>query len=358
MKSSSEKTVRITVEALKYYVPLYQMGAKAEEQLIEFGEELTAAERNHLETVTKLKELSVRKIADLSGPLITQELNKIIASSHLRGQESLFDLLYYAGMNGMRLGLKKFDVEKINVSSTNYLFQWITTYARKELNVIEAPFGIPPSRFQKYKKIAAVRKKLSEKYNRAVSNEEIFSYFSSGAADIVNMNGRIADRGKPSKANLSITLDLIIEQEKFETQMFSMSLLDPIDGYTEDVQMIDNDSPIFSETIFGVFCAEYNVSPIARTVIMSELNIKDIKDEEVLILQSLSKKEYSKYATQWKNLVKDINGPFYEFLKKNSEEEFTQFDVKSVLKSIEQEKKIINPSAYAVLFDSRKENII
>lgn len=355
MAPNAKKTpVKITVEALKYYVPLFQAGDKAEAKLLEYGPEMDAHERNQCETAMKLKDLAVKRIASLSNPLITKEINKIIATSHLRGQEDLFNVLYFAGIDGMKRGLRKFEVDKMNSSSTNYLFQWITTYAKKELIVLEAPFGIPPSRFQRYKKVSAVRKRLSEQLDRYATNEEVLEYFASGKADMKTMNGRVADKDKPSMANKNIDLAIIEEQERFEKEMLNVNLLDPLDDYSGEVKMSEEAENPFSETVFGVFCNTYNVRDKARAVIMSDLGVRRFTPSEEQTLASIENVEYKKLSNQWKNLIKDVNGPFYEFLREHVNDEFSQFDVMGAITNIESFEKKINSNLYSVLFEGGK----
>lgn len=354
MPTAPKSPDRITIRALQYYVPLFQQGDLAEQKILEKSSALTLSEQHHLETVMKLKDLAARKIAMLAAPLITRELNKIIAGSHLRDREDLFDLLYYAGIDGMKRGLRRFDVDKINASSTNYLFQWIVTYAKKELVMLEAPFGIPPSRFQRYKKISAVRKRMSEVLGRYATNEEVLDYFQSGKADLQTMNGRVADKGKMSQANKNITLELVEEQERFEKEMLTVDLLDPLEDYSTATHLSTPAEIPFAETLFGVFVSTYNVTDEARVVLMSELNSSSLSDDEVALLQDLTQKEYKNLSNQWKNLVKDVDGPFYAFLKTIDGEGFQEFDVKSTIAAIEAHDKTINSALYRVLFEEDK----
>lgn len=354
MPTSPKSPDRITIKALQYYVPLFQQGDLAEQKLLEKAGSLSLHEQHHLETVMKLKHLASEKIAALAAPLITRELNKIIAGSHLRDREDLFDLLYYAGLDGMKRGLRRFDVGKINASSTNYLFQWIVTYAKKELVLLEAPFGIPPSRFQRYKKISAVRKRMTENLGRYATNDEVFEYFQSGKADLQTMNGRVADKGKVSQANKNITLELVEEQERFEKEMLTVELLDPLEDYSSAVHLSTPAELPFAETLFGVFVTSFPVTEEARVVLMSDLNASSLSDEEVDLLQSLSQKEYKNLSNQWKNLVKDVEGPFYRFLKTVEAEGFREFDVQATIKAIEAYDKTINSSLYHVLFEEDK----
>ena len=341
---------RITVEALAYYAPLFKIGDEAEERILQG--DLEPGDSNYLETQARLKDLALRKIAALSGPLITSELNKLISSSHLAYSEDLFDLLYYAGMAGLAKGLRHFDEDKMKQSATNYLFQWFVVYAKRELSILEAPYGIAPSRFQKYKKISAVRKKLTAELDRVVSNEEVLEYFKSGKADLKTMNGRVGSSGQASQANRSITLELVKEQEEFEQNYMHTELLDPLADYSSEVKLSKEDSEPFSQTVFGVFMDRYPVTLKARAVLLSELASQQISEEESRIAASLTVEEYKTLANGWKELIRDARGPFYEFLKSVEDSTFSQFDINSTITHIEANNRTAGRRKYQVLFAS------
>lgn len=350
---NSSSSDRITVEALKYYVPLFQIGDKATDRLLDG--DYSIEELNLLRSESKLKDLSVRKIATLCGPLITREIDKLIKNSHLKGRDNnLFDILYYAGIGGMEKGLRRFDVNKINKSSTNYLFQWILTYSKKELSVIEAPFGVAPSRFAKYKKISAVRKHLSSDLGRYATNEEVLEYFLTGKADLKTMNGRVKKSGKLYASNQSITLELVTEQEDFEQNLNYVNLLDPLADYTTDIKLSSNDPTLFSETFFGSFLNAYDFTDEAKAVLMSDLNVSHLPDNYEKIIESLGQKEYKSLSARWKDLMKDINGPFYEYLKQSVNKEYEQFDITRTIRAIEEEAKNVSSSRYLPLFIENK----
>lgn len=340
---------RITVEALQFYVPLFHAGDEAEKRILNGG--LTAIERNALETRARLKDLSVKKIASLSGPLISSEIKKIIASSHIPYSDDLFDILYYAGMNGFVKGLRHFDEKKMKKSATNYLFQWFNVYAKRELSIIEAPFGVAPSRFQKYKKISAVRKKLSTELDRDVSNEEIFEYFQSGQADLKNFYGKLGSSNQASKANKNITLDLIREQEEFEQKFMNVQLLDPLENYQFDDRFSQKDDEPFSQTAFGIFSEKYGVSFEAQVVLQSELGKKSISTDVIETVSAMPPKRYSELVSAWKSLIQDVNSPFYSFLKEIDQNDFSQFDIASTVASIEESGKTIDKNKYEKLFE-------
>jgi len=345
---------RITVEALRYYVPFFQRGDEAAERLLEEPENLSPAEKNLLETEARLKDLAVEKISSLAGPLITRELNKIIKGSHLNGREDLFDILYYAGINGMIKGLRHFDVDKLNKSSTNYLFQWIVTYAKKELNVLEAPFGIAPSRFQRYKKISAVRKKLSESIGRYATNEEVLDFFISGKADLKTMNGKLEKEDKPYAVNQNMTISIIEEQENFEQNLNHTNLLDPLEDYSAEIKLSETSTPIFEETLIGTFVSAYNFTPEAIAVLLSDLKMNNISEAINAIIEGLENTEYKQISAKWKDLMRDVNGPFYEFLKNYEGSTSGSFDIYETIKNIESHNKIIKPTRYISLFEGKR----
>lgn len=343
---------RITIESLKFYVPFFHMGDQATERLLETG--LSSAERNSLEARARLKEMSVNKIAALSGPLITRELNKMISNSHLGTRDDLFDILYYAGINGLIKGLRHFEVDKINKSSTNYLFQWITTYAKKELTVIEAPYGIAPSRFQKYKKISAVRKKLSEQLGHYADNDEVLAYFQSGQADMRSMNGRVSNAGKPSLANLNMTMESIEEQEHFEKNLSFTALIDPLEDYSYELRFSEADEVPFFETVFGTFLGAYNFTKSARAVFLSDLKSVSIAQDEATAVLQMTNTEYKNISNRWKDLLRDAGGPFYDFLKSVENVHFAQFDVAETIANIEAYDKAIKKDRYISLFENKE----
>lgn len=334
--------LKITVEALKYYVPIFQKGDNALNQIL-YTDNLSPGDKNKLETIAKLRDLAVNKITELSRPLIIVEINKILSTSYLKNESGIFDLLYYAGINGLVKGLRKFDVNKINRSSTNYLFQWITTYAKRELLTQEAPFNIAPSRYGVYKKINAVRQKLSSLLEREVSNKEVYNFFQSGEADIKTLNGPLK-KPKISKANRNITMEMIEEQEEFSQKYSYMFLLDPIDDYN----MPHKDDNIFEESIFGVFTNLYNFTNEAVIVLKSYLKF-DTDDSS-----TIRKARFNKVEKMWKKLLKDINGPFYQFLTELNTEGFIEFDIKRIIGEIENSTDEIKTTDYIQLFEGEE----
>lgn len=346
----STRQDRITVEALKYYIPLFDQANLAEEVIFERFDELTSVEVAQLQAIASLKSLVVDKIYSLSGPLITREINKILKNSSLKGSEGIFDVLWLAGKYGLEKGLHKFSVDKINSSATNYIFQWITVYAKKELNKMEAPMGIPVSRYEKYKKISAVRNKLSGLLERDATNEEILEYFHTGRADIKNMNGRLKNKNVPSKANQQIRLEDIEEQEIFETYLMNIPTYDPTSDYSANLIMIDDSRNYFDESFIGAFVSEYDFTVDALAVISSEYS-DSVKEEYESVLAGLGQKEYKRLLRAWEKLFLDSRGVFYSFVVDNRE--YNSFFADSYLSNIRKQVVDINKNDYSFLFKGK-----
>lgn len=355
MTLKNQSSERITLEDLRFYVPIFQKADEATRKLEE-EKELSNEEKARLYSIAGLKDLAVRRIAFLSNPLITRELNKIIASSHLKGQgdPSLFHILYYAGISGLEKGLRKFDLEKMStVSSTNYIFQWITVYAKKELLTIEAPMGVAPSRFQRHKKISAVRKRMTDEYGREPTDEEVYEYFQSGRADQKNFNGRKKNSGKPSEANRKITLDLIREQKEIEKNLHFAPILDVAEDFRAERIVSTLDKPPFSQTIFGSFVESRNFTDESIVVLKSELHY-ELDFNEAQTMGDISDKDYKFIASQWRDLMRSKNGIFHEFLKTIPTDSENEFDVKRTLSNINSHGKVISESKFKNLFKKER----
>lgn len=338
---------RLTVDSLKFYVPMYQAGTIAEKKILDDNFEIK--ELNKLETQMILKELSLAKIVELASPLIVRELNKLLVNSLLTDSHEVFDLLYFAGIKGMRQGLEKFDVNKINKSSTNYLFQWVDAIMKKELLKLEAPFGIPPTRYEKYKKISAVRRKLTEELERSPENKEIYDYFQSGKADMRGKKGKVSDSGKPSQANKNISLKMIEEQEDIERRI-KIELLDPLGDYTSDIKMSIEDPQPFSETLFGVFLYNESFTIEAESVLKSELEYSpDDSYENIVSTYSMTDREYRRYVRLWNDFFRDPKQSFYLFLKSISEDDFEDINIPQLVEVIEKKGIVYDDSHYSKL---------
>lgn len=347
-------TDKLTVESLRFYVPIFQA---ADDFYEENAPQVSDENRNAVDSALTLREMTIDHLMDLARPLIIRELNKILSGSHLRkdGDSSIFDLLFYAARGGAVRGLRHFDVEKIDKSATNYLFQWITTYAKKELVALEAaPFGIPPARFTIYKKISAVRKKLSDKLDHYATNDEVLAAFHSGEADMQTMNGRKKAVREPSNPNRKMTMELVEEQEYFERNLISQNLVDPLDQQSNKMLYGTVAHSSFRESFFGAFLEHYPFTAEARVALMSELQAEpDEGDSEVLA--SLTPLEIKRLNFKWKALLKDKNGLFAEFLELVENDGYSDFDVTKTLNSLRGYPDTIKRATWEPLLENQGE---
>lgn len=343
---------RLTVESLRYYVPIFQEADDTYEALIAQVVDNPKL-KPKVDAAFTLKEFALDKLLKLAEPLIARELNNIISKSHLRGSdENVFTQLYYAGRAGAIKGLRHFDVDKLDSSATNYLLQWFTAYAKKELLTIEAaPFGIPPSRFHTYKKISAVRKKLTEINGSYATNQQVLDFLHSGAADLKTMNGRVGSTGKRYSSNQKITMELVEEQEYFERNLIVQNLIDPLDKSMSEMVFGETSTKIFSESIFGTFISQYSLTPNAILAIKHELHAEMTAEEEAAVKQ-LSNSALRKLVSQWKLLIRDAKGPFYSFLVGVSADGFEDFDIQRTLRSIQNGAEVIAKPQWEALFEN------
>lgn len=164
-------------------------------------------DRNREESI----ELHMSALAFLIAPLLKSELSKLIEKESLQGEEISYNAFFSAGWQGVIKGMNKYDPKKDSGKSLHYIVRWFSVYARRDMERVRAAsLGIRPSKYQVFKKIAAVRLKLSEILGRVPSSEEILEYFHSGKAD---MTSRGKSPTQKLKSNQSITLEDIEEQD-------------------------------------------------------------------------------------------------------------------------------------------------
>lgn len=329
----AEYNSRLTVADLRLYVPLFQAGEQAEDKLANGIEDLSLSECAKLISEVGLKKIAHDEISKASYALVASEIKKIISKSHLRSEEDeIFPVIYYAGLDGMTKGLRKFDVNKIEASATNYLFQWIMVYAKKELLGIEAPMGVPISRFQRSKKIAAVRKKLNDELGREVTNEELLDYFHSGKAEYKNMNGPKVKKEGVSDANKKITIAMLEEQQKIEKNLTFAQMFDVLEDHRANSMLATFDNRGFNETLIGAFLSECQIfNETAIAVLKSELNA-DLTENERAILDTMTARTVSSLLQVWRAYLIDPNEKFVKFLRSNLNSAGTEdFDVSKLL---------------------------
>lgn len=318
----AEHELKLTLSDLDLCVPLFKDGLQAEEALL--VDETYAAEKLlQLETRVDTKRLVVEYLVHQSDGLIRKEIYKLLRSSLLDEPQDAFNQLYYAGVKGFTRGLAKYSPQAKKSSPTNYLFQWVYTYAKRELLALEAPLGMAPTRYEKMKKIAAVRRRFAAELGRQPTNQELLQFFHDGRADMETSHGRKADSGKPSQANLKMKLEDMEEQEDLERRM-RIKLIDIQDSALSEKTFQVEDAELFDETIFGAFVSEHEFSQKALAVLKSELYADSTPDVADLVsVDSMSEFEYKNLAKLWSDFLSDPESPFIKFLKEQDQGEWS-----------------------------------
>lgn len=358
---------RMSVESLQKYTPIYQDGLLAEELL-----EKKYAQKNldvedtleidQLETRRRRGQFALQKLLEQATPLLHAEVSKIAKRAAFHSPEEVHSVLFYEACEGIKKGFAKYSVKKSTASVTNYLFQWATTYAKRELNKIEAPFGVPPSRYEKYQKIGAVRSKLSEHLGRNATNDEVHKYFISGKADIQTMNGPVALKNTGSKANRNMSLKLIEDQDFFEKHLAYTDYIDDGTSYYPD-----NSTPIHDEFIRGErsvimdFIEEYNdlFTSKAKYVILHETQTTIPEAEIVVVNEDVTDKEYRAIIAEWRALIREKDGLFHQWVQeKVARDDVEEYDVnmKGLLNNIENSTKPKTKKRYSKLFTDTGED--
>lgn len=349
---------RITVESLRLYVPMFQDGERAEQRLADSNDSSLTALRERAKLLSQqgMKKLAYDELTELTYPLMRREIQTVIRNSHLkRDEEEIFPVIYYAGLGGMERGLRKFDVAKIEESATNYIFQWIMVYAKKELLRLEAPMGVPPTRFQKHKKIAAVRKKLSEILDRAATNQEILEYFHTGRADFKSYNGPKIKPVGVSEANRKITMELIEEQEELEKNLSFAQIFDSSEDYRSERLLSASDDVPFGETLMGTFLGSMSFASEAVAVLKSELQQETTASEDEL-LRGMTAARAQSVMRVWREYLADPRGDFRSFLESEGSSAFSDHNIDAMVKSfgaVPKAKRSAQPARYGALFGEK-----
>lgn len=176
---------------------------------------------------SELSELSIDTVAFLCAPLLLTESKKIVSNSFLKDKHGLYPAVIYAGLQGMKKGMYKYDPNTGKGKSIHYIIRWFSTYAKRELEKTEGnALGIVASRVVVFKKIAAIRLKMENDLGYTPSDEQVLDYIHSGQADMGGENtARTVGREKKTsvKANSKITIEDIREQRVAYSAYFSDS---------------------------------------------------------------------------------------------------------------------------------------
>lgn len=378
---------RISLESLKRYAPVYQDALVAKEELdkdfaqdgaegYRFGsqEEISLKENgldpSDVEGIILVSSLESRyyrgmfaleKLIEQATPLLHSEVSKIASKAAFHESEEIHPILFYEAITGLKKGLAKYDASKNMSSVTNYLFQWATTYAKRELNKLEAPFGVPPSRYEKYKKVSAVRNKLTEQLGRYATNKEVLDYFHSGSADLKTFNGPVALKDQGSRANKEIDIKLIEDQEYFEKNLAYTKYLNDESGefYPDNVLRVNSVFIPGERSIFKDFVDAEPFSDEAECVVVNETQ-QEISDDILRCIAEITEPRYKQITKEFRALVRENGGRFHSFIKAKVADDDIQgydADIREIVKRIESSPPPKTRRKYRSLYGESAERI-
>lgn len=314
---------RITLDALSYYAPIYQDALKAEKKLESDGGTMGASEYYGYLAISNLKEMAADRVMFLAYPLVRREINKLIENSYLPYSEDLFSSMFFAAYEGVMRALESFNSSKAK-SPTNYIFQWVFSHIKREILIHETPPGMSVAKFEKLKRIAAVRSKLSAELGYPATDSEVLEYFQSGKANLKTKHGRVG-ASESFNMNKSITLELIREQSEFAASMLAQISVEALEDEGVEVVSSTISSTREVHALYGntvsLFVASSNLTDKAAAVARSEYSPDDVTTSDLQILRNMDSKEYRRIAHYIKVLLRDKGGPFYEFLESNKDDE-------------------------------------
>lgn len=307
---------RITVDDLRFYIPMFHEADDSVANMVHHSGRLGDFDVVRFDNAATTRDLVVARVATLMSPLIHKVIHTYISHSLFKNapreeQDEVENILMRTGVNeGLIRGMRKYDVSKSKGSPTNYLMMWVSSYVKRELLRLEAPPGVPPSRFALWKKVSAVRKKLTETCGQPPTDEEILEYFRQGKADIATMSGS-KKSPKKFRTNHAMTMAIIAEQGEYERTMMSA----PCDTEDRDTMrwMACRDTAPFDETFLGLFLDSlHDVNPSARAVLKAELSCDD--HDTLQRVKSMSCTDYEHWLNLWRSLLRDPDGPFAHFV--------------------------------------------
>lgn len=276
MASSSYVTMDLFTEC----VPLFQDGLRARDTLSSDDGSLTRVEKLELRRAVRKGEDAWAKVIEhvewIINRAVRDEVNRPRAFHYIPDAEELRQ----AALEGVYKMMCSADLSKMH-SPVNYIMQWIGTYVSRAATRDETQFGMPASRLQLYRKIAAIRGKMRKQSGCEPTDEEVYEYIKSGKAQVHTMNGRKNSNQSPRVRE--IPLKDIREQREFENGYpMKFAVDDPIQIDTEvQVSMDTNDiMPSMAQRFWMAWFESLHIDPSQWDDIAVSLDLYPVAPNE------------------------------------------------------------------------------
>lgn len=195
---------RLTLELLRIEVPRFQAGRKAHLLL---KDEPDHPDRETLLATEKDGEQAKERLVRAAIPLIKMLAQK----EHWRRQNwrsrVTFEDLMQEGVSGYLRGLMAYNPDGGQRSPTNYLGQWILTEMKRNTESIDNDFGVAFDAAERFRRIRALRSRLSGDLGREPTDEEIIAASIDPAYATGHKMGRLNKPVNPSRQLTQAQLD-------------------------------------------------------------------------------------------------------------------------------------------------------
>jgi DNA-directed RNA polymerase sigma subunit (sigma70/sigma32) len=163
---------KLTLDLLRRDVPIFHAGEEAAKRLNE-GSYDGADEHETLTRAVLDGEAAKERLVLAGIPLIKHLAKKEFTRRQNWQSQVTYDDLVQEGSGGFIRGLRAYKVHGGQKSATNYLGQWVLTDMRRNVEAIDNDFGVAYDAAERFRKIRAIRSRLSSSLGREPTDEEV-----------------------------------------------------------------------------------------------------------------------------------------------------------------------------------------
>lgn len=208
---------KLTIELLRNDVPIFKAGEEAQAALNDPDVKHTSRQRAALAEQVQRGEDAKERLVIAAIPLIKHLAKK----EHQRRQhwqsQVPYEDLVQEGVAGFMQGLRAYNVDGAQRSPTNYLGQWILTVMRRNVEATDNDFGVAFDAAERFRKIRAVRARLTSELHRDPTDEEVLVASNDEAYRGGQKMGRV--NKKPVSARRQLTQAQLDEEREARSRV-------------------------------------------------------------------------------------------------------------------------------------------
>lgn len=182
---SSDET--LTLKNLALYVPMVQKATEVEKDT----DNSAGYTSRELFRIARDGENAKEKLIIMALPLIKKIAYKEFSRRRAWSSRVSLEDMIQEGIGGFLRGIQAYNVDAGHSSATNYLGQWILSDMRRNIEILEHDFSIPQETIERYRKIRAIRGRLTNTLGRTPTDEEILVSAASAESTVENKMGRV-----------------------------------------------------------------------------------------------------------------------------------------------------------------------